>query len=177
MLVLNHTHCAFIAAGKQYWVYSGKECARALAKDSLAVEDCTADLSDCSEEELLRLKEKLTHIKEVYDEVGKVRVEVLTIVDDIQMDVFRWQCSVKSMQHAPTAFSSALLQQADTFSQQPASSSGIAIAVCGYVQHSTNSYCCVQQQMHVLMALLIQSSSKFVVHGGVLAGSTYANCV
>eukprot|EP00878_Enallax_costatus_P008046 GHUV01008413.1.p1 GENE.GHUV01008413.1~~GHUV01008413.1.p1 ORF type:complete len:239 (+),score=26.50 GHUV01008413.1:190-906(+) len=58
--------------GKQYAVYAGRECARALAKDSLAVADCTADLSDCTEEELQRLRQKQAHFRDVYDEVGKV---------------------------------------------------------------------------------------------------------
>jgi len=54
-------------------VYAGKECARALAKDSLAAEDCNADLSDCSAEELQRLQQQLAHIQSTYDDVGKVR--------------------------------------------------------------------------------------------------------
>ena len=53
-------------------MYAGRECARALAKDSTAAEDCNADLSDCSSEELGRLEEKLAHIKATYDDVGKV---------------------------------------------------------------------------------------------------------
>lgn len=53
-------------------MYAGKECARALAKDSLAAEDCSADLSNCSAEELQRLEQQLAHIKATYDDVGKV---------------------------------------------------------------------------------------------------------
>lgn len=63
------------AVGKQYAVYAGKECARALAKDSLAAADCSADLSDCTDEERQRLQQQHAHIKEVYDEVGKVGVD------------------------------------------------------------------------------------------------------
>lgn len=58
--------------GKQYNLYAGRECARALAKDSLDINDCTDDLDGCSEQELQRLEQQLAHIREVYDEVGKV---------------------------------------------------------------------------------------------------------
>jgi hypothetical protein len=54
-------------------VYAGRECARALAKDSLSESDCTADLGDCTAKELQRLEERLAHIQATYDEVGKVR--------------------------------------------------------------------------------------------------------
>eukprot|EP00882_Tetradesmus_deserticola_P006037 GHRQ01006355.1.p1 GENE.GHRQ01006355.1~~GHRQ01006355.1.p1 ORF type:complete len:241 (+),score=85.60 GHRQ01006355.1:619-1341(+) len=58
--------------GKQYNLYAGRECARALAKDSLNIEDCTDDLEGCSEEQLQRLEQRLAHIRAEYDEVGKV---------------------------------------------------------------------------------------------------------
>jgi hypothetical protein len=61
-----------LPAGGKHAVYAGKEVARALAKDSLAVEDCNADLSDCSKEELQRFEQQLQHIQATYDEVGKV---------------------------------------------------------------------------------------------------------
>lgn len=54
-------------------MYAGRECARALAKDSLEVKDCINVLCDCTEEELQRLEQQLAHIRDVYDEVGKVR--------------------------------------------------------------------------------------------------------
>jgi hypothetical protein len=70
--------CTFVCAGDSpYVVYAGKECARAIAKDSTAAADCSADLSGCSEKELQRLQQKLQHIKETYDEVGKVSTMVL----------------------------------------------------------------------------------------------------
>lgn len=53
-------------------MYAGREVARALAKDSLAVEECNDDLSDCSKEELQRFEQQLQHIQATYDEVGKV---------------------------------------------------------------------------------------------------------
>jgi hypothetical protein len=34
--------------------------------------DCTDDLEGCSEQELQRLEQRLAHIRDVYDEVGKV---------------------------------------------------------------------------------------------------------
>lgn len=61
------------AGDSPYAVYAGKECARAIAKDSTAAQDCSADLSGCSEEQLQRLQEKLQHIRSTYDEVGKVQ--------------------------------------------------------------------------------------------------------
>jgi hypothetical protein len=54
-------------------VYAGREVARALAKDSMAAEDCTADLSGCSDAELQRLQAQVAHIRQTYDEVGTVR--------------------------------------------------------------------------------------------------------
>lgn len=60
-------------------MYAGKECARALAKDSLDVADCREDVADCSAKELQRLQQQLEHIKATYDEVGKV---CLTAVSD-----------------------------------------------------------------------------------------------
>lgn len=65
--------CTFSCAGDSpHVVYAGKECARAIAKDSTAAADCSADLSGCSEKEVQRLQQKLQHIRDTYDEVGKV---------------------------------------------------------------------------------------------------------
>ncbi|KAF8057743.1 ALG10 [Scenedesmus sp. PABB004] len=58
--------------GKPLNVYAGRECARALAKDSAAADDCSADLSGCSDAELARLEEQARRIAAEFDEVGKV---------------------------------------------------------------------------------------------------------
>jgi hypothetical protein len=74
-------------------LYAGRECARALAKDSLNIDDCTDDLDGCSEEELQRLEQRLAHIRDVYDEVGKVRNNLPgTTLSTAVLQADAWAC-------------------------------------------------------------------------------------
>lgn len=66
-------------SGKEYFVYAGRECARALAKGSVDPKDVgSADLSDLSEEELQRLDARLEDFKaKKYHPAGKVSAAAL----------------------------------------------------------------------------------------------------
>ncbi len=59
-------------AGGGYSLFAGREVSRALAKMSLKKEDCTADLSDCTEKELASLAEWEAKFKDKYAVVGQV---------------------------------------------------------------------------------------------------------
>lgn len=63
-------------AGGGYSLFAGREVSRALAKMSLKKEDCTADLSDCTEKELASLAEWEAKFKDKYAVVGQVRASV-----------------------------------------------------------------------------------------------------
>jgi hypothetical protein len=81
--------CPHQPPGKELSAYAGRECARAIAKGSKEPKDVgSADLADCSPEELKRLEEKLEELRSRKClEAGKVRAWLYNPVGCVQVCV------------------------------------------------------------------------------------------
>jgi membrane-associated progesterone receptor component len=63
----------FYGPGGTYHVYAGREAARALAKMSLSAEECTGEISDLDEKEMITLEKWEAKFSAKYKVVGQVR--------------------------------------------------------------------------------------------------------